>query len=131
VTYGDHAHYMSNNTNLWQVSHTHSIVTADQFAYANPVKEPEMTAAEKVAKERREAREREWAEGLFDEFEGKFPAENDDGFVLRFKHHDSWGAAIRDGGKWNCRGHLYDDEEMIAWLIGRDVDPDDLEVWEP
>lgn len=119
------------------VNHSHSLVydNATWTSWPNPYvtkAEAEMSLEDRIATERKEARERERIEALFDLFEDEHMLrQREDGTLLRWHVNDVWGAAIKSSDTWYCRGHVYDGDEMVAWLIGRGVEVDDLEVIRP
>ena len=134
-----HTHnFDANNPVTWNYlnhaqDHSHSITTMPIFT--NTPKEPPMSTPNQIAKERREAREREEAERQFDawtEIVGS-PGEGDvvtftwgDGDVL--KHY----AAIYTAKRWRTTdGYEYDTDGFIARLIERKIELTDLQHLEP
>lgn len=104
-------------------------------------KEPEMTILEQMRKERKEALERQRIERVYAAFDDFDLAHFADGTVLVF----TWVpeptgktycyAALLTDEKWYVTGREspngLDTEDFVAWLIGKDLDPDDLEVRAP
>lgn len=133
MTYGDHNHglstspmpvWVSHQPNQWSYqvpNHSHSI--SSQFAMANPIKEPEMTAAEKIAKERREAREKREAEARYNDL-AQVVEVAPVGDVLAWSEHGSERAAVHNADGWRITGFtcVFSTESLIAFLVDHDAD---------
>lgn len=113
----------------YYTSHTHSIGHTHSFAYqsppAYPFQEPEMSVAEKIAKERKEAKERDRIEtqyALYDELELDVV---DPGTVYQVMFDgDHYGALVKvDDDTWSVTGgpHRANLEDVISWLIRQGV----------
>jgi hypothetical protein len=97
-------------------------------------KEKTMTTLEKVRAEREEARERQRIERLYTAWDGQELDEFEDGMVMRFQWKPKdvayTYAVLKAADKWWATGHSANGlptEDIIAWLIGKDVDPADVE----
>jgi hypothetical protein len=153
------AHYHYGHVNI-SGSHTHSFGTpvyTDQNAprgmlygiggaiYTHPdtltKKEPEMTILEQMRKERKEAIERQRIERVYAAYDEFNLDRLYDGTVLVFTWKPEGSdksycyAALRTDEKWYVTGREspngLDVEDFVAWLIGKDIEPDDLEVRAP
>jgi hypothetical protein len=94
-----------------------------------------MTTLETVRAEREEARERQRIEALYRAWDEEHLDEVAAGAVLRFewtpRDETYTYAVLRAGGRWWATGHSANGlptEDIIAWLIGKDVSPDNV-VW--
>lgn len=114
----------------WSGSHVHS------FSHTHPLnlppyppKEPEMSVAEKIAKERKDAKERERIEtqyALYDELDLE-ASPNGSVWSVGFEEH--WGALVKmDEDTWSVTGgpHRANLEDVISWLIRQGVSAGDL-----
>ncbi|MET0911438.1 MAG: hypothetical protein ABWZ99_18380 [Ilumatobacteraceae bacterium] len=131
--YGNHTH---------SISHTHPLYLGGWEQEHPSWKEP-MTTLDKVRAERKEQRERERIERIYDEFDSSGLAEAPDGTVLVFLWVPDADrptktycyAALRTHDKWYVTGREspngLDTEDFVAWLIAKDIEPDDLEVRAP
>lgn len=99
-------------------------------------KEKELTTLEKVKAERQEARERQRIERLYEAWDAVELGIVTDGAVMRFtwnperaEHPYTYAALVVDH-KWYVTGHTSPNglasEDFIAWLIGKNVEPDDV-----
>ncbi len=128
-------------------SHTHSIqpyyygdhahtLTAMGWEQEHPSWKEPMTTLEKIRAERKELRERERIERVYEEYDRLDLDSSDDGTVLVF----TWlpepdrpycYAALRTNDKWYVTGREspngLETEDFVAWLIAKDIEPDDLE----
>jgi nicotinic acid mononucleotide adenylyltransferase len=93
-----------------------------------------MTTLEKVRAEREEARERQRIERLYAAWDEQELDEFENGTVMRFewtpKDVTYSYAVLKAADKWWATGHSANGlptEDIIAWLIGKDVDPADVE----
>jgi hypothetical protein len=91
-----------------------------------------MTTLEKVRAEREEARERQRIETLYAAWDGYDLDSFENGTIMRFewtpKDTTYTYAVLRAGDRWWATGHSANGlptEDIIAWLIGKDVHPDD------
>lgn len=105
-----------------------------QYPQKYQAKERTMTTLEKVRAERDEARERARIETLYAAWDEEALTDQDDGTVLRFhwkpKETTYTYAVLRADGRWWSTGHNCSglrDEDFVAWLISKDIGPDDVE----
>lgn len=113
-------------------SHSHSL-NLNPYNNLDPrytaIKEPEMSVTDQIAKERREARERERVEAAYAEFDallsGAAPGE-----VWAFEYEAGLFEVLvmNNDERWSitsgpCRVSY---EDAVAWLIRHDVNADDL-----
>lgn len=94
-----------------------------------------MTTLEKVRAEREEARERQRIEALYTAWDDEDLDSLQNGQVMRFdwtpKDVTYTYAVLRADDRWWATGHSANGlptEDIIAWLIGKNVSPDDV-VW--
>lgn len=123
------------NTIYGYGSHTHSISHSHGMElYPHLRKEPEMTAAQKIAKERKEAKEKAKAEALY--------AAWDDYNLDQYDVGAAWGVAYANGenkityagfvkvdtDKWDTTNGVRGVplEDLLAWLVDKGVGPEDL-----
>ena len=151
MSYSDHYHGLSGHTHLisqpvygWtdtSTTWTGLAQTMKQYETLTTPKEPPMTILEQMRKERKEAIERQRIERVYAAYDEFNLDRLYDGTVLVF----TWTpegtdktytyAALRTGEKWYVTGREspngLDVEDFVAWLIGKDIEPDDLEVRAP
>jgi hypothetical protein len=130
LRYGDHTH---------SISHSHSF---NPIVYTQ-TPEPPMTTLDKVRAERKELRERERIERIYEDFDRRGLGDTADGTVLVFLWVPDADrptktycyAALFTHEKWYVTGREspngLDTEDFVAWLIAKDIEPDDLEVRTP
>lgn len=96
-----------------------------------------MTTLDKVKAERAEARERQRIERLYEAWDAAGLDGTADGTVVRFTWnidrpdaHDYTYAALCVDQHWYVTGRTSPNglasEDFIAWLIGKDIEPDDV-----
>jgi hypothetical protein len=114
-------------------SHTHFISINDLVFEPATTKEKPMSTIEKIAAERREAKERERLEVAYDAWVETDLDSVEDGTVMRYawtpKETQYLYAAIKTSKGWYITGQVigaFDDDGFIAHLIERDVTPDDV-----
>ena len=101
-------------------------------------KEPEVSTLEKIRREREEARERAKIEAMYAAYDDADLSSLEDGEVVRFawqpKDSDKLYeyAALKADDHWYVTGRESPNglgvEDFVAWLIGKDIGPEDL-VW--
>lgn len=95
--------------------------------------EKPMSTLDKIKQERREKREREELEAKFEDWEAVFDDHSEVGsFTAYFNSKPYRYATILAEGKWYLTGQTtcaMAQEEFIAWLIDKNVDPHDDFVW--
>lgn len=119
---------VTSNTTL---SHSHTISSYPLNPYNVPTyKEPEMSVTDQIAKERKEARERERVEAAYAEFDALLHDGNmEPGSVLVFARAGKYEALImNDEERWSITSgpSRVSYEDAVAWLIRNDVDAADL-----
>jgi len=127
-------------------SHSHSLTTMDsawsrtietmmRYPQQYQAKERTMTTLEKVRAEREEARERARIEALYTAWDEADLDSINNKTVMRFewtpKDVEYTYAVLKADDRWWATGHSANGlptEDIIAWLIGKDIGPDDV-VW--
>lgn len=113
-------------------NHTHSITTyplTNGISYA-PTKEPELSTLEKIKQQRKELLERGRIERMYAEYDALALNDEESGTVWGAVINDEFEALVKhDDDVWSITGgpQRATLEDIIAYLIGKDVEASDLQ----